>query len=111
LDDEFSIIRMLKHGAQGYLVKGNDIDELQKALEYVYTKGFYCSELVSSNIIHFIHKEDGKDQYKINEKEIEFLKLCCTELSIKEIAQKMNVSTRTAQGYRGALFDKLNLNT
>jgi DNA-binding CsgD family transcriptional regulator len=45
----------------------------------------------------------------ITKKELEFLKLCCSELTYKEIADKMYVSPRTVDNYREALFMKLNL--
>ena len=41
------------------------------------------------------------------ENEIEFLKLICTELTYKEIAEKMNLSPKTIDGYRDNLFVKL----
>jgi DNA-binding CsgD family transcriptional regulator len=39
------------------------------------------------------------------------LSMVCTELTYKEIADKMNVSPRTVDGYRDILFDKLNVKT
>lgn len=110
LDDEFSIIRMLRGGAKGYLLKGEDIEELRKALDCIYQKGFYSSELVSSNF--FQMAEDGKVSQivdKITEKEQQFLKYCCSEYTLKEIAAQMGISFSTAQGYRSTLFNKLNL--
>ena len=45
----------------------------------------------------------------LNENEISFLKLVATELTYKEIAQKMKISPRTIDNYRDALFLKLNV--
>lgn len=42
-------------------------------------------------------------------REIEFLKWICTDLTYKEIADKMFVSPRTVDGYRDDLFQKLNI--
>ncbi len=47
----------------------------------------------------------------LNEREIEFLKCCCSEMGYKEIADKMCVSPRTVENYRDSLFEKLNLKT
>ena len=47
--------------------------------------------------------------FGLNNREIEFIKLTCTELTYKEIAEKMYLSPRTIDGYRDALFDKLGL--
>jgi Response regulator containing a CheY-like receiver domain and an HTH DNA-binding domain len=45
----------------------------------------------------------------LNVREIEFLKLVCTEMTYKEIAGKMFLSVRTIDGYRDSLFEKLNV--
>jgi DNA-binding NarL/FixJ family response regulator len=43
----------------------------------------------------------------LNERELELLKLICTELTFKEIAEKMHMSPRTVDGYRDTLLEKL----
>jgi DNA-binding NarL/FixJ family response regulator len=47
----------------------------------------------------------------LNERELEFMKLVCTEWTYKEIADRMYLSPRTIDGYRDALFEKLNVRT
>lgn len=110
LDDEFAIIRMLKLGASGYLSKSSGLEELQKALTYLYEKGYYSSEFVASSYFRSLKGEKNVN-VKITDRQIEFLKYCCTELSMKEIAVKMSISTSTALSYRNALCDKLDLTT
>ncbi|WP_276132482.1 response regulator transcription factor [Polluticoccus soli] len=111
LDDEFAVIKMLKLGARGYIVKSSDLEELQKALNAIHDRGYYSSELVASNFFQLLNSDNDEALYKITEREQQFLKYCPTELTLKEIAQKMGVSTSTVQGYRNMLFDKLNLKT
>jgi DNA-binding NarL/FixJ family response regulator len=112
-DDENAIIRMLKSGAKGYILKDSHPSELKAALEAIISKGFYHSELVSSKLINTINNLDNpenstaKQMLGLNEREVEFLKLVCTEMTYKEIAEQMNVSVRTVDGYRDGLFDKL----
>lgn len=109
---EFSVIKMLKNGANGYLLKGADINELKKALLDIYNKGYYSSELVASNFFQMIRQAENEDSpFKINEKEMQFLALCCTDLNYKEIAKEMGVGARTIETYRNVLFDKLGLNS
>ncbi len=48
---------------------------------------------------------------QLNERERDFLKHSCTEFTYKEIADKMFVSPRTVDGYRDALFEKLQVKT
>jgi len=47
----------------------------------------------------------------LNERELEFMRLVCTECTYKEIADQMYLSPRTIDGYRDALFEKLNVRT
>ncbi|MEI9806681.1 MAG: response regulator transcription factor [Bacteroidota bacterium] len=113
-DDENAIIRMLKNGARGYILKDAEPADLKAAIESVLNKGFYYSEMVTGKLIHTIHamEEDGTDikiTLGLNEKEIMFLKLAATELTYKEIAEKMHLSPRTIDGYRDELFEKLNI--
>jgi DNA-binding NarL/FixJ family response regulator len=46
-DDEGAIIRMLKYGARGYLLKSAEADELRRAIDNVHAKGYYYSEVVT----------------------------------------------------------------
>jgi len=115
-DNESSIIRMLKCGAKGYILKDSEPAELKAAIEDLVNKGYYYSDLVSGKLIHAINKieDEGSDMntlVNLNERETDFLKYACTELTYKEIADKMFVSPRTIDGYRDALFEKLHLKT
>lgn len=112
-NDENAIIRMLKSGAKGYLLKDSSPMELKAAIQSLATKGFYYSELVTGTLIHTINHMDDpesaviKDVLGLNERELEMLKLICTELTFKEIAEKMQISPRTVDGYRDILLEKL----
>jgi two-component system, NarL family, invasion response regulator UvrY len=113
-DDENAIIRMLKNGAKGYIMKDADPMELKKAIDDVITKGVHYSELVTGRLLHSIYQVDEpsngtKQMLNLNEREIEFLKLASTEMTYKEIADNMHLSPRTIDGYRDALFEKLNI--
>ncbi|HZE86315.1 MAG TPA: response regulator transcription factor [Puia sp.] len=115
-DTDNSIIRMLKNGAKGYILKDIEPSELKIALDSVIRKGFYYSEMITGKLIHTINSLDEPEQkvrhlLTLNEREVEFLKLVCTELTYKEIADEMCLSPRTIDGYRDSLFDKLNVKT
>lgn len=115
-DNENAIIRMFKAGAKGYILKDSEPPELKKALDSVHQKGYYYSELVTGRLIHSINKMDDvsseiKTFNDLNDREIEFLKYACTEMTYKEIAEKMFLSPRTIDGYRDALFEKLEIKT
>jgi two-component system invasion response regulator UvrY len=115
-DNETSIIRMLKCGARGYILKDSEPAELKAAIHAIMSKGFYYSELVSGKLMHAISNlddeaDDLKSLVPLNDRETTFLKYTCSEMTYKEIADKMFVSHRTIDGYRDALFEKLKLKT
>ena len=115
-DNENSIIKMLKSGAKGYILKDSEPAELKTAIESILSKGYYYSDLVSGKLIHAINKieDEGSDVNtfsNLNERETDFLKYACTEMTYKEIADKMFVSPRTIDGYRDGLFEKLQVKT
>jgi len=115
-DNENAIINMLKCGASGYILKDSDPALLKAALHDLVNKGFFYSDLVSGKLIHAINQidDDGNHVKKLNslnEREKDFLKYTCTEMTYKEIAEKMFVSPSTIDGYRDALFEKLNVKT
>ena len=115
-DSENSIIRMLRNGAKGYILKDSEPSELKAAIDSLIKKDYYYSDLISGKLIHIVNKIDDegvefKRLAKLNEREIEFLKYICSDLTYKEISEKMFVSPRTIDGYRDALFLKLKIKT
>jgi DNA-binding NarL/FixJ family response regulator len=112
-NDDLSLIKMIKAGAKGYLLKNIYPAELKKALDELVSKGHYYPEWAASKIFSSLSGEEAKLPYGITftERETEFLKFACTEMTYKEISEKMFCSNRTVEGYRDALFDKLGLKT
>lgn len=112
-DHEEAIIKMLRCGAVGYILKDSETTQLRTALMEVQEKGYYHSELVSKTLVKSIlpkqEKIEKKPQIQFQGREEEFLKWACTELTYKEIADKMFLSPRTIDGYREALFERLEL--
>lgn len=108
-DDDLSVVRLIKAGACGYLLKDAEPEELIKAIHSVHKSGFYTSDLVAGYLFKSMTNPNSDESVieQMSERETEFLKLCCTELTYKEIADKLFVSPRTVDGYRDALFTKL----
>jgi two-component system invasion response regulator UvrY len=107
--DERTIIRMLRQGARGYIMKNIDPEELKKALDSVVKKNFYLSEEISGKIISGLHKDVDKaeEPASLTQREKDFLRHICSEITYKDIAAKMFVSPRTVDEYRNSLFEKL----
>ena len=113
-ENENAIIRMLRLGAKGYVLKDIRKQDLEQALSSLVTKGYYYTEMITGKLIHAINHFDEiktepslKELSSLNQREIEFLKLACSELTYKDIADKMSLSVHTIDGYRDALFEKL----
>ncbi len=113
MDDESAIIKMLKSGAKGYLLKNTRPEELQIAMESVIERGYHFNDLISNKMINSINNSGNIDkdtqEIRLTEREITFLRLACSETSYKEIGLEMNVSSRTVESYRDNLFEKLGL--
>ena len=111
--DETTIIRMMHLGAKGYVMKNVTPEELKAALDSVIKKDFYLSDTIAEKVISGLHQDLDQpiEPILLQEKEKEFLRLICTELTYKDIAEKMFVSPRTVDDYRNALFDKLKVHT
>jgi DNA-binding NarL/FixJ family response regulator len=112
-NSEKDILRMLKAGSKGYLLKDVSPDELFLGIRMVMEKGFYHSDLVAGHLMSLARGEAKSATFNgnLSDREKEFLKFAASEYSYKEIAEKMNVSERTVDGYRESIFSKLNVKT
>ena len=108
-DDEQVILKMLRKGANGYLLKDIHPEKLKVALNEVIEKGYYHSDKVAETLLHSLQPKNEIKERFLKENEITFLKLACTEMTYKEIAEEMNLSPKTIDGYRNDLFRNLNI--
>lgn len=110
-DTEVAMIRMLQIGVHGFLKKDIHPRELKTALLTVATGQFYYSNHYTVKIVSLLKKnENGSfclEKISFSEQEIEFLKLCSTDMTYKEIAETMRLSPRQIENYRDTLFTKL----
>ena len=109
---EDSIVRMLKLGVKGYLCKDVEPNELGEALNAIMDKGFYYTDFITGKLVHSLQNIDAQnDKHSgirlMNDREKDFLKLACSELTYNQIAAQMYLSPKTIDGYRDALFEKL----
>ena len=105
-DDDTTIISMIKAGCCAYLLKDIHPNELERALQEVQTKGFYNADATNLSLRRMIQAHD-KALLVFTEREKEFLKLACSDLTYKQIAALLHLSERTIDGYRETLFEKL----
>ena len=106
--DDISLIGMIRNGCCAYLMKDISPAELQKALEEVHSKGYYNSENMQHNM-HKLMTQNTQDLF--SEKELQFIKLACSDETYREIAQQMKVSERSVDMYREKVFEKLGVSS
>ncbi|MCW3169478.1 response regulator transcription factor [Chryseobacterium sp. 09-1422] len=110
-DDEKVLIRMLKAGAKGYLLKDMQPSILFQAIDTVFEKGSFYTDFVAQKLLK-VQTEDAKNASLLSdlkEREKEFIIFACSELTYKEIADKMCLSPKTIDGYRDSVFVKLEI--
>lgn len=110
-DDKF-IIHMMENGANGYLLKNTDSDELRKAIYSVHETGYYFNDVVNKALLKkLILKGNIKPSFNKNieftERELEVLKLICEEKTAAEIGKLLFISPRTVEGHRTKLIEKV----
>lgn len=94
--------RALETGAMGYISKRAPGDELMLALRTILNGGKYIGALDGNG-------QDG--EAVLTERQREVLRLIAQGCSAKEIAQKLNISVRTAEFHRAAIMDRLKLHS
>lgn len=108
-DSEIALIRLLQAGVHGFLKKDIHPSELKSALLSIGAGEYYYSNHTTGKIAGLFRKRTGIEKAMLNEIEIEFLKLASTDMTYKEIAIAMHMSPRNIDGYRDALFTKLDV--
>jgi DNA-binding NarL/FixJ family response regulator len=111
-DNERFVYNLIENGANGYLLKYADPQELEEAIKTVVTDGFYFNDHVSKALFKGLMKNKSihpnfNTKIDLTEREIEVLKLICSEHTNVEIAAKMEISVRTVEGHRTKLIEKV----
>jgi len=111
-DEENLIVEMLEAGARGYLLKNAHKDEIIEAIRTVHSKHtYYCND-TSARLAQMIARSRFKDEQKVKkqeftEKELTVIRYICQEMSNKEMANQLNLSIRTVEGYRDRIQEKI----
>lgn len=105
--NDYNILKAFREGASAYLPKDANPEEITSAIDTVCADGFHYSDWEKEHVLP--HLQDKTILTTINEKEKEFLKHICSEMTYEDIAALIGKSVRTVEGYRDALFQKLKL--
>jgi len=105
-DDEQMVLKMLSRGANGYLLKDIHPEALKIALNEVMSRGYYHSDKVAATLLNSLKPKEEIPTIRLKENELKFLQLSCSELTYNEIAERMFLSPKTIDNYRGELFKR-----
>ena len=108
-DDEY-IIKALKIGAKGYLLK-QDYSNIIPSIKTVFSgQTVFGNEIVSKipNLLGHLNQFDYSI-YGINERELELIKLVADGLNNKEVSEAMFLSEGTVRNYLSSVLEKLEL--
>jgi DNA-binding NarL/FixJ family response regulator len=105
------VSKLMKLGADGYLKKDAEKNELELAIRTVYEKGSYINEHVSNSLLLELRSPGKKTSHsiEITSREKEVLTLICQECTTQEIGEKLFISDRTVEGHRKSLCAKLSV--
>ena len=109
-DDEF-IMRAIKNGANGYLLKNNSPDRIKDAIKAVYGGNSVMQDVVMEKIREGLHAEKPSsiDRSLFTNRELEMIELIAEGLSNKEIAKRLFISEGTVKNYISSVLDKTGL--
>ena len=110
-DDKF-IIHLMENGANGYLLKNTEPDEIRKSIYADHENGYYFNDLVNKALLKkLVIKNNLKPSFNQNvdltERELEVLKLICEEKTAAEIGKEIFLSPRSVEGIRQRLIEKV----
>lgn len=110
-DDEHFVTHMMEIGANGYLLKSADPQEIKKAIVEVTLKGYYLNNFVNRILLKKSHARQKvvpnlSNEVTLNNRERDVIKYICMEFTAQEIAQRLEVSPRTVESIKDKLMER-----
>jgi len=102
--------RIIKAGAKGYIMKNEKPENLMSAIRKVARQQIYTSDKVTAKFMDRItHRENGTPIENLTDRELEIYILIGEGHGVKQIAEKLYLSTKTIETYKAKLKEKLNI--
>lgn len=110
-DDQKSVIKMVNSGVDAYLLKNTSMEEIETAIEKIFTGRHYFTPEISELVIEKAVANIHKGFIPFTDRETEILLCMWEDLSNKEISAKLDISERTIEGHRQNMFYKADVKT
>ena len=110
--DEECVVRALRAGASGYIIKDAAVAELELAVRSVAAGGTFLGPSLSRNVVSSYLTGLGDNQSALEQltsRQREILQLIAEGKSTKEIAFDLGLSTKTIETHRERLMERLNI--
>lgn len=110
-EDERFVYHLMENGANGYLLKNAEPQEIRRAIMDVYEKGYYLNNFVNRVLLKKSHARQKvvpslNSEITLSDKEKDVLRYICMEFTAHEIAQKMEISARTVEAIKDRLMER-----
>lgn len=116
-DEQHKVLSMLKSGADGYLLKAADGNEVVKAINAVMKGDSYISKEIADKVVYDVVsgnmpetiEENTDEANALSRREEEILSMLANDNSYSEVAQKLHISRRTVDTHRYNISKKLGI--
>ena|SRR5687767_14401891 len=110
-EDERFVYHLMENGANGYLLKNAEPQDIRRAVMDVYEKGYYLNNFVNRILLKRSHARQKvvpslNSEITLSEKEKDVLRYICMEFTAQEIAKKMSISARTVEAIKDRLMER-----
>lgn len=115
-DDKETIRQMMEYGANAYLTKTTNADEIYKAITTCIDEDFYFNDLVNSAVLFKLQEKKTVKKFyprpvKFSDKELKILKLISEDKTTEEISEDVFLSPRTVETIRQNMKTKVGAKT
>ena len=108
-EDQWAM-RALRAGAAGYLTKDHSPEQLVEAIRRVARGGKYVSEMLAEKLAGLVdHGRTRAPHERLSDREFEVLRALGSGMSVKDVAEQLNLSAKTISTYRARLLEKMGL--
>ncbi|MFM7672285.1 MAG: response regulator [Bacteroidota bacterium] len=110
-EDERFVYHLMENGANGYLLKNAEPQEIRKAIQEVMSRGYYLNQFVNRILLKKSHARakvtpDLKNEIVLSDRELDVLRNICMEYTAAEITEKMGISPRTVEAIKDRLMKR-----
>lgn len=107
-EDDKKVFDALQAGANGYVLKNAEIQELIQAVVEIYRGGSPMSRKIARRVIQSFHQIPVKqNEFNLSRRESEILNLLAKGFRYKEIATQLFISTETVRTHIRNIYSKL----